>query len=134
MSRPAAALRSSSSRARCCPASRRSTTRERDAMRPRRPRWVLGNWKMNRTAPEAAALAQEIRALVGTSPGCRVGVCPPFTALDAVRVALAGGPVTLGAQNLHAEPKGAFTGEVSGPMLLAAGCEHVLVGHSERRH
>jgi triosephosphate isomerase len=89
---------------------------------------------MNGTPLEGAALSRELRSLVGTSPGCAVGVCPPFTSLEAVRVALEGGPLTLGAQNLHAEAKGAFTGEISGAMLARSGCAHVLVGHSERRH
>uniref|UniRef100_A0A832HZV3 Triosephosphate isomerase n=1 Tax=Eiseniibacteriota bacterium TaxID=2212470 RepID=A0A832HZV3_UNCEI len=100
----------------------------------RRPRLVAGNWKMHRTAPEAAALAAEVRRLLGANPPCAVAVCPPFTALEAVRVALAGSPIALGAQNLHPETHGAFTGEVSGPMLAALGCRYVIVGHSERRH
>jgi triosephosphate isomerase len=100
----------------------------------RRPRLAAGNWKMNKTAPEGAALATELRGLLGVKPPCDVVVCPPFTALESVRAALAGGAIELGAQNLHAEPKGAFTGEVSGAMLAAAGCRWVIVGHSERRH
>jgi len=105
-------------------------------MRPllRRPRLVIGNWKMNKTSAEASALAAELRGLLGVSPPCAVAVCPPFTALEAVRVALAGTAVELGAQNLHAERAGAFTGEISGSMLASAGCRFVLVGHSERRH
>jgi triosephosphate isomerase len=100
----------------------------------RRPRLVAGNWKMHKTPPEAAALAAELRGLLGVSPPCAIVVCPPFTALDAVRIALAGSPLALGAQNLHAEAHGAFTGEIAGPMLTAAGCRYVIVGHSERRH
>ncbi len=61
-------------------------------------------------------------------------VCPPFTALEAVRRAIEGSAIALGAQNLHAETHGAYTGEISGAMLRAAGCTHVIVGHSERRH
>jgi triosephosphate isomerase len=61
-------------------------------------------------------------------------VCPPFIALDAVRTALEGSAIALGAQNLHPEPRGAYTGEIAGPMLAAAGCRYVIVGHSERRH
>ncbi len=102
---------------------------------PRRPRLVAGNWKMHKTAPEAAALARELRALSGGArPGCEVALCPPFPALAAVREALEGGPFHLGAQNLHPATHGAFTGEVSGAMLLAVGCRFVIVGHSERRH
>jgi triosephosphate isomerase len=100
----------------------------------RRPRLVVGNWKMNRTAPEAAALAGELRSLLGARPACAVVICPPFTALEAVRAALRGSPLALGAQNLHPEPRGAFTGEISGPMLRAIDCRFVIVGHSERRH
>jgi triosephosphate isomerase len=101
---------------------------------PRRPRFVAGNWKMNKTGAEAAALARELRALLGVRPPCAVAVFPPFTALEAVRVALEGGPILLGAQDLHPEASGAYTGSVSGGMLSAAGCRLVLVGHSERRH
>ncbi len=99
---------------------------------PRRPRLVAGNWKMHKTASEGASLARELRALV-TAPAGEVAVCPPFTALAAVGEALRGGRIHLGAQNLHPEPHGAYTGEVSGPMLAAAGCRFVIVGHSERR-
>jgi len=100
----------------------------------RRPRLVAGNWKMHKTAAEGAALARELVALLGARPACAVVVCPPFTGLEAVRVALAGSAIGLGAQNLHSEPRGAFTGEISGPMLAAVGCRYVIVGHSERRH
>jgi len=100
----------------------------------RRPRLVAGNWKMNRSAAEGAALAAEIRNLLGATSGCGVVVCPPFTALESVGRALVGSSIRLGAQNLHPEPKGAFTGEISGAMLHGLGCTHVIVGHSERRH
>jgi triosephosphate isomerase len=100
----------------------------------RRPRFVAGNWKMHKTAAEGAGLARELVALLGARPPCAVALCPPFTALDAVRAALEGTPIALGAQNLHAEPRGAYTGEVSGSMLAAAQCRYVIVGHSERRH
>jgi len=100
----------------------------------RRPRLVVGNWKMNKTPSEGAALAAAIRREVGDAPRARIAVCPPYPALTAVRAALEGAPVLLGAQNLHAEVSGAFTGEVSGAMLAACGCVLVLVGHSERRH
>ena len=100
----------------------------------RRPRLVVGNWKMNKTPPECAALAAALRREIGESPRARVAVCPPYPALTAVRAALDDAPILLGAQNLHAEASGAFTGEVSGAMLAACGCVLVLVGHSERRH
>jgi triosephosphate isomerase len=87
---------------------------------------------MYRTVAEATALAREVRDAVGDLP-VQVAVAPPFTALQAVRQLLAGGPVELAAQNVHWEPQGAYTGEVSAPMLAEVGCRHVIVGHSERR-
>jgi len=102
---------------------------------PRRPRLVAGNWKMNKTPADGASLIGELRALMsGTGGSCTVAVCPPFPALHAAGVALRGSNIRLGAQNLYPEPHGAFTGEVSGAMLVAAGCQLVIVGHSERRH
>jgi triosephosphate isomerase len=101
---------------------------------PRRPRLVAGNWKMNKTAPEGAALARELVGLLSSGRPCEVAVCPPFPSLDAVGAALRGSGIHLGAQNLHPEPRGAFTGEVSGAMLAALGCRFAIVGHSERRH
>ena len=95
---------------------------------------VAGNWKMNPpTVAEAVALAEALRGPLSVVDGVERIVCPPFVALTAVADALAGSPVALGAQNLHPEPKGAFTGEVSGAMLQGV-CSHVIVGHSERRH
>jgi triosephosphate isomerase len=101
---------------------------------PRRPRLVAGNWKMNRTAPEGAALAGQLVALLSAGRPCEIAVCPPFPGLEAAGAALRGSGVHLGAQNLHPEPGGAFTGEVAGSMLTATGCRFVIVGHSERRH
>ena len=89
---------------------------------------------MHRTHLEGAAVARELVALAGASPPCALAVCPPFTALERVAAALHGSPIALGAQNLHPEPQGAFTGEIAGPMLAALGCRFVIVGHSERRH
>jgi triosephosphate isomerase len=92
---------------------------------------------MNKLPADGAALAREIVALRAADPaatGCAVVICPPFTALAPVGEALRGSGVHLGAQNMHAETHGAFTGEVSGPMLAAAGCRFVVLGHSERRH
>jgi triosephosphate isomerase len=101
---------------------------------PRRPRLVAGNWKMHRTASEGSALARELVTLLAGGRPCEIAVCPPFTALESVGAVLRGSGVHLGAQNLHPEKQGAFTGEVSGPMLAALGCRFVVVGHSERRH
>ena len=104
---------------------------------PRRPRFVAGNWKMHKTPAEGAALAREFVALRAADPavkGCEVAMCPPFTGIGAAVEALKGSGVHVGAQNMYAETHGAFTGEVSGPMLAAAGCRFVILGHSERRH
>ncbi len=101
---------------------------------PRRPRLVAGNWKMHKTTAEAAALAREVVERARPQSRCEVAVCPPFTALESVAAALRGSPVHLGAQDLHPEPQGAFTGEIAGGMLAVLGCRFVIVGHSERRH
>jgi triosephosphate isomerase (TIM) len=101
---------------------------------PRRPRLVAGNWKMHKTASEGAALARELVGLLSGGRPCAVAVCPPFTALESVGKALAGSGLHLGAQDVHPEPQGAFTGSISAPMLVAAGCRFAIVGHSERRH
>ena len=103
----------------------------------RRPRIVAGNWKMHRTSPEGAALARELASLCAADPASStapvVVLCPAAPALESVARALAGSGMALGAQNLHAESHGAFTGEHSGAMLAAVGCRWVIVGHSERR-
>ena len=94
---------------------------------------IAGNWKMNKTVREATVLAQEIVELTfGADP--EVVIFPPFTALESVAEAIDGKHVGYGAQDLHWEDKGAFTGAVSGPMIAEIGCQYVLVGHSERRH
>jgi triosephosphate isomerase (TIM) len=94
---------------------------------------IAGNWKMNKTGAEGAALVAELQSAAGARPDVDVVVCPPFTALAAVRDTTGGGPVGLGAQNLFWRDSGAYTGEVSGPMLRDAGCDYVIIGHSERR-
>jgi triosephosphate isomerase len=104
---------------------------------PRRPRLVAGNWKMHLAPPEGAALAREfvaLRAADPAAPASAVALCPPFTAIAGVAEAVRGSGVFVGAQNMHAELKGAFTGEISGPMLASLGCRFVILGHSERRH
>lgn len=96
---------------------------------------IAGNWKMYKTGPEGAALAADVVKAVGEIAGRRTDVvlCPPFTALAAVSGALAGSPIKLGAQNVHWEKEGPYTGEVSPAMLRAVGCTHAIIGHSERR-
>jgi triosephosphate isomerase len=99
---------------------------------PRRRPLVAGNWKMHRTAAEAVELIRQIREYL--VPGrAEVMVAPPFTALSAAKHALEGSAILLGAQNVHWENQGAFTGEISPPMLREIGCQAVIVGHSERR-
>jgi triosephosphate isomerase len=99
-----------------------------------RTKFVCGNWKMHKTAAEARALVKDLRALAeGPAAEVEVAVAPPFTALAAAGEALRGSKIELAAQNVHAEPQGAFTGEVSAGMLAEAGVRYVIVGHSERR-
>jgi len=96
---------------------------------------IAGNWKMNpTTAGSASALAGEVKNGLGSATDVHVVLAPPSVFLGEVDRALEGSPIGLGGQNLHAEASGAFTGEVSGPMLVDIGCTHVIIGHSERRH
>lgn len=96
---------------------------------------IVGNWKMNKTASEAATFVQELsQRLPDTSTGVELVVAPPFTALESVRMALGtSSPIQLGAQDMFWEDHGAYTGEVSAPMLKDLGCRYVILGHSERR-
>jgi triosephosphate isomerase len=97
--------------------------------------FIAGNWKMNpATSDVAVALAEAVKAGVGQATDVRVAVCPPSVFLHDVDKVLAGTPVGLGAQNMHWKADGAYTGELSGAMLHDAGCTHVILGHSERRH
>jgi triosephosphate isomerase (TIM) len=94
---------------------------------------VAGNWKMNKTTAEAAELASGIARELGSLLGVEVVLCPPFTALKSVGDALNGTSIHLGAQNMHWEKPGAFTGEISAEMLRELFCHYVILGHSERR-
>jgi triosephosphate isomerase len=94
---------------------------------------IAGNWKMFKTGPEAAAVAGQLKALVSHITDVDVMVAPQFAALSMVAEVLKGSAIALGAQNLFWETEGAYTGELSAPMLKAAGCTHVIIGHSERR-
>ena len=98
-----------------------------------RKKLIAGNWKMNKTAADGVALTQEILAQVGRETAVDVVLCPPFTALESVGHALEGQAVKLGAQNMHPEKSGAFTGEISAEMLRTLYVTHVILGHSERR-
>jgi triosephosphate isomerase (TIM) len=101
-------------------------------MTRRRP-LLAGNWKMYGTTAEALRLVDALLALIADVEDRDVLVAPPFTALAPVAQRLQGSGVLLGGQNLHWEDRGAYTGEISGPMLVSVGCSHVIVGHSERR-
>jgi triosephosphate isomerase len=94
---------------------------------------IAGNWKMNQTATEARALVDELLAKIDDSGEVEVVLCPPYTALAAVAKAVEGRAIRAAGQNMHEERSGAFTGEVSAPMLLGAGASAVILGHSERR-
>ena len=95
---------------------------------------IAGNWKMHKTLKEAVDLAGNLKERASQFPSDReVVICPPFTALSVVGEVIKGSPVKLGAQNTFWEEKGAYTGEVSPPMLKDAGCQYVIIGHSERR-
>jgi triosephosphate isomerase len=95
--------------------------------------FIAGNWKMNKTVGEALDLVRELKTAISGVKEVEVAVAPPFTALDAVRKEIEGSSIRLAAQNLYWEEKGAFTGEISPPMLKEVGCQYVIIGHSERR-
>ncbi len=99
----------------------------------RRP-LIAGNWKMHLTRQEAVVLAQQIAQRSGDTTTADLAICPPSVYLDAVGAVIRGTDVGLGAQNMYFEPNGAFTGEISGSMLVDLQCRYVILGHSERRH
>ena len=96
---------------------------------------IAGNWKMNNDLKESEKLIVDLKNLLqNEKPNCDVVVCPPYTSLSEASKLLKGSQIKLGAQNMHFEENGAFTGEVSASMLKSVGCEYVILGHSERRH
>jgi triosephosphate isomerase (TIM) len=99
-----------------------------------RKKFIAGNWKMYTTAATARELASAVARGLGDEARVTVAVCPPFPYLLPVAEVLRGSPVALGAQDVYCEKEGAFTGEVSPPMLTDVGCRYVIIGHSERRH
>jgi len=101
-------------------------------MDSRRP-LIAGNWKMYKTCSEAVETAGHLVRLVIDAKDVDIMIAPQFTALAPVSEIIKDGPVSLGGQNLFWENEGAYTGEISGKMLVAAGCSHVILGHSERR-
>ncbi len=101
-------------------------------MGKRRP-LVAGNWKMNGSRAESAALVDALKTGVSVASRAEVAICPPFILIPLVAEKLAGSAVAWGGQNLSVHKSGAYTGEISGPMLKDYGCTYVIVGHSERR-
>ena len=94
---------------------------------------IAGNWKLNKTSREALQLVEELKRDLASVSGVDIVVCPPFTALESVSEALGETNISVGAQNLYWADSGAFTGEISAPMLKDFGVTYVIVGHSERR-
>ena len=94
---------------------------------------MAGNWKMYKTPAETSAFFEKFRPLAGNAAHCEIVICPPFTNLAAAVEAAKGTAIQVGAQNIGWAREGAFTGEVSGPMIRATGATHVIIGHSERR-
>lgn len=98
-----------------------------------RKKFIAGNWKMNTTLDEAVALAKDVVKTMGDTSDVDIAICPPYTSLYAVSEVLKGSTVKLGAQDVHWEAKGAFTGKVSCAMLRSVGVTYVIIGHSEQR-
>lgn len=98
-----------------------------------RKKFIAGNWKMHMDRAGAIALAEAVVKGAAKFPQVEIAICPPFVYLEAVQKVRLGSPVSLGAQNVYQEAKGAFTGEISPGMLLDCGCKYVILGHSERR-
>lgn len=96
--------------------------------------FIVGNWKMNLTLKEGVAFARQLKNNLGGRRDVVCGICPSFVYLKDVCLALEGSGILVGAQNVHSDKGGAYTGEVSVSMIKEVGCSHVIVGHSERRH
>jgi triosephosphate isomerase len=96
--------------------------------------YLFANWKMHKTVKEALEYANYLKGEVEFNENVEMGVFPPFTAIESFSKAISNSPVKVGAQNMHYEEKGAFTGEISPIMLNEFGVQYVLIGHSERRH
>ncbi len=98
-----------------------------------RKKIIAGNWKMNKTAGEGEALANAVKRELSAETKVDVVLCPAFTAISAVSQAVSGSQIAVGAQNMHWEADGAYTGEISAAMLRDLYCRYVILGHSERR-
>ncbi len=94
---------------------------------------IAANWKMNKTIGESISFMQQFKKLIENAENVDVVICPPFAALQAVAKEIKNSGIKLGAQNMHYEKSGAYTGEISALMLKDIGCEYVILGHSERR-
>ena len=94
---------------------------------------IAGNWKLHKTLTEAVELVGALKTAVKDVENVEILVAPPFTAISMLATKLAGSNIKLAAQNCYFEPTGAYTGEVSAPLLKDAGCDYVIIGHSERR-
>ncbi len=94
---------------------------------------IAGNWKMNFTPSEATKFIEEVKPLVAGKNGCKVVFCAPYVTIAAAQKAAEGSDISIGAENVHFEDHGAFTGEVSARMLTECGVKYVIIGHSERR-
>lgn len=94
---------------------------------------IAGNWKMNKTPSEAKALIEEMKPLLSKTKWCEMVLCVPFTDIQAAVKAAKGSKIAIGAENMHFEKSGAFTGEISADMLKELGVKYVIIGHSERR-
>ncbi|HTW56563.1 MAG TPA: triose-phosphate isomerase [Terriglobales bacterium] len=98
-----------------------------------RKKVIAGNWKMYKTPDETRSYLQEFLPLVASHDRDEIVICPPYTDVDAAIAIARGSNVAVGVQNVHWKADGAYTGEISAPMLLSLGVSHVIVGHSERR-
>lgn len=94
---------------------------------------IAGNWKMNKTPAQTLELVNELVSMVQDKNGCDIVICPPFVDLANALSAVKGTNIKVGAQNVHFEPSGAYTGEISVDMLCEMGVAYVIIGHSERR-
>ncbi len=94
---------------------------------------IAGNWKMNMTPTQAKDLIEAMKPAIGKAKWCDIVLCVPFTDIQAAVKAAKGSRISVGAQNMHEEEKGAYTGEISAAMLIDSGVRYVIIGHSERR-